>query len=156
MSRIGVEATGEYYALVVAAATGMWLLATAIHFMVFFLALELFSLALYILAGFLPRSIRSHEAGFKYFLLSSFASAFLLYGIALIFGATGTTSYYGGNGKDGILQYLVKNGLAGNNGILFLFGLGLLLVGFALRSRLSRSICGHLTCMKVRLLQSHY
>lgn len=133
LSRIGVEATGEYYALVTAAATGMWLLAAAIHFMVFFLALELFSLALYILAGFLPRSTRSHEAGFKYFLLSSFASAFLLYGIALIFGATGTTSYYGGNGKDGILQYLVKNGLTGNNGILFLFGLGLLLVGFAFK-----------------------
>ena len=74
--------------------------------------LELFSLALYIFAGFLPRSLRSHEAGFKYFLLSSFASAFLLYGIALIFGATGTTSYYGGHGKDGILQYLTKNGIS--------------------------------------------
>ena len=127
LSRIGIEATGEYYALVVAAATGMWLLTAAAHFMVFFIALELFSLALYILAGFLPRSVRSHEAGFKYFLLSSFASAFLLYGIALIFGATGTTGY------NGIRLYLTTNHLTGNNGILVLFGLAMIGVGFAFK-----------------------
>lgn len=136
LSRIGVEATGEYYALIVAAATGMWLLTAAINFMVFFLALELFSLALYILAGFLPRSIRSHESGFKYFLLSSFASAFLLYGIALIFGATQSTSYYSAPGvtnAHSIYGYLAQNGLNGSNGLLMLFGLGLLLVGFAFK-----------------------
>ncbi len=127
LSRIGVEATGEYYALVLAASCGMWLLTVAAHFMVFFIALELFSLALYILAGFLPRSVRSHEAGFKYFLLSSFASAFLLYGIALLFGATGTTGYAG------IQRYLSLNGVSGNNGILVLFGLALLCVGFAFK-----------------------
>jgi NADH-quinone oxidoreductase subunit N len=127
LSRIGIEATGEYYALVMAAATGMWLLTVAAHFMVFFVALELFSLALYILCGFLPRSIRSHESGFKYFLLSSFASAFLLYGIALIFGATGSTEY----GK--IQAYLADNNIAGNNGILVLFGVAMITVGFAFK-----------------------
>ncbi len=127
LSRIGIEATGEYYALIMAAATGMWLLTVAAHFMVFFVALELFSLALYILCGFLPRSIRSHESGFKYFLLSSFASAFLLYGIALIFGATGSTAY------SQVQQYLATNHIAGNNGILVLFGLGMVTVGFAFK-----------------------
>ena len=127
LSRIGIEALGEYYALILAAAAGMWLLTVAAHFMVFFIALELFSLALYILAGFLPRSVRSHESGFKYFLLSSFASAFLLYGIALLFGATGTTSY------SGIQQYLITNHISGNNGILVLFGLAMVTVGFAFK-----------------------
>ncbi len=127
LSRIGIEATGEYYALILAAATGMWLMAAAAHFMILFIALELFSLALYILAGFLPRSIRSHEAGFKYFLLSSFASAFMLYGIALMFGATGTTSY------SGIRAYLTNSQVSGNNGILVLFGLALIAVGFAFK-----------------------
>jgi NADH-quinone oxidoreductase subunit N len=127
LSRIGIEATGEYYALIMAAATGMWLLTVAAHFMVFFVALELFSLALYILCGFLPRSVRSHESGFKYFLLSSFASAFLLYGIALIFGATGSTSY------SQVQQYLTTNHIAGNNGILVLFGLAMVTVGFAFK-----------------------
>ena len=127
LSRIGIEATGEYYALIMAAATGMWLLTVAAHFMVFFVALELFSLALYILCGFLPRSVRSHESGFKYFLLSSFASAFLLYGIALIFGATGSTAY------SQVQQYLATNHVAGNNGILVLFGLAMITVGFAFK-----------------------
>ncbi len=127
LSRIGIEATGEYYALILASTTGMWLLTVAANFMVFFIALELFSLALYILAGFLPRSVRSHESGFKYFLLSSFASAFLLYGIALMFGATGTTGY------SGIGQYLTTNHLTGGNGILVLFGMAMITVGFAFK-----------------------
>ncbi len=127
LSRIGVEATGEYYALIMAAGAGMWLLTVSAHFMVFFIALELFSLALYLLCGFLPRSIRSHESGFKYFLLSSFASAILLYGIALIFGATGSTQY----GK--VQAYLAANHIAGNNGILVLFGLAMITVGFAFK-----------------------
>ncbi len=127
LSRIGIEATGEYYALIMAAATGMWLLTVAAHFMVFFVALELFSLALYILCGFLPRSVRSHESGFKYFLLSSFASAFLLYGIALIYGATGSTAY------SEVQKYLANNHIAGNNGILVLFGVAMVTVGFAFK-----------------------
>ena len=82
---------GEYYALLLASATGMMLMAAGMNFMVLFLALELLSLALYILAGFERSRRRSQEAGFKYFLLSSFASAFLIYGMALVYGATGST-----------------------------------------------------------------
>jgi NADH-quinone oxidoreductase subunit N len=126
-SRIGVEARSEYYALMLAAATGMWLLTVSLNFMVFFIALELFSLSLYILAGFLPRNVRGHEAGFKYFLLSSFATAFMLYGIALIFGATKTTGFAG------IFDYLVKNQIRGDNGILILVGMAMLLVGLAFK-----------------------
>src|SRR5579875_3088494 len=83
---------GEYYALLLAASAGMMLLAAATNFMIVFLAIELLSLSLYILSGFARTRERSQEAGFKYFLLSSFASAFLIYGMALIYGATGTTS----------------------------------------------------------------
>jgi len=127
LTRIGVEVRGEYYALLLAAGCGMWLLAVAANFMVLFIALELFSLALYILAGFLPRNVRSHEAGFKYFLLSSFASAFLLYGVALLFGATTTTGYAGIN------KYLAQSSINGTNGLLVLIGMAMLLVGFAFK-----------------------
>ncbi len=125
--RVGVEVQGEYYALMLAAGCGMWLLAVSANFMVLFIALELFSLALYILAGFLPRSVRSHEAGFKYFLLSSFASAFMLYGIALLFGASGTTGY------QGLQSYLAQNSINGTNGILVLIGMAMIVVGFAFK-----------------------
>ncbi|NWJ45852.1 MAG: NADH-quinone oxidoreductase subunit N [Chloroflexi bacterium] len=126
-SRIGVEARSEYYALMLAAITGMWLLAVSLNLMVFFVALELFSLPLYVLAGFLPRSLRGHEAGFKYFLLSSFATAFMLYGMALLFGVSGTTQF------NGIAAYFTKNGVSGDYGILALVGLGMLSVGFAFK-----------------------
>ena len=82
---------GEYYALLLASAVGMMLMAAGTSLMVLFLALELLSLSLYILAGFERSRERSQEAGFKYFLLSSFASAFLIYGMALVYGATGST-----------------------------------------------------------------
>jgi NADH-quinone oxidoreductase subunit N len=127
LARMGVIQTGEYYALVIAAAMGMWLITATTHFMVFFVALELFSLALYILAGFLPRSVRSHEAGFKYFILSSFASGLMLYGIALLFGAAGSTSY------QVIGDYVRSNGVSGANGVFVLLGLGLVAVGFAFK-----------------------
>jgi NADH-quinone oxidoreductase subunit N len=85
---------GEFYALVVFGAVGMCLLTGAVELLVVFIALEISSIATYILAGYRKDTGRGPEAAIKYFLLGSFATAFLLYGIALIFGATGTTQIY--------------------------------------------------------------
>jgi NADH-quinone oxidoreductase subunit N len=85
---------GEYYALVVFGGVGMCLLTGAVELLVVFIALEISSISTYILAGYRKQTGRGPEAAIKYFLLGSFATAFLLYGIALIFGATGTTEIY--------------------------------------------------------------
>ena len=85
---------GEFYALVVFGAVGMCLLTSAIELLVVFIALEISSISTYVLAGYRKHIGRGPEAALKYFLLGSFATAFLLYGIALIFGATGTTEIY--------------------------------------------------------------
>ncbi|MCB9128740.1 MAG: hypothetical protein H6638_12625 [Ardenticatenales bacterium] len=81
---------GEYYALLLFATVGLILMAGSVHLILVFLALELLSIPLYILAGFARPNLASEEAGLKYFLLGAFASGFLLYGIALLYGATGT------------------------------------------------------------------
>ena len=83
-------AGAEYYALMLFAALGMMLMAAAGDLIVIFLGLETMSIAVYALAGFLRRDPRSNEAALKYFLLGAFSTGFLLYGIALIYGATGT------------------------------------------------------------------
>lgn len=85
---------GEYYALVLFGAVGMCLLTSGVELLVVFIALEISSISTYILAGYRKQTGRGPEAAIKYFLLGSFATAFLLYGIALIFGATGTTQIY--------------------------------------------------------------
>ncbi|HVC45752.1 MAG TPA: NADH-quinone oxidoreductase subunit N [Terracidiphilus sp.] len=85
---------GEYYALIVFGAVGMCLLTSAVELLLVFIALEISSISTYVLAGYRKESARGPEAAIKYFLLGSFATAFLLYGIALIFGATGTTQIY--------------------------------------------------------------
>jgi NADH-quinone oxidoreductase subunit N len=85
---------GEYYALIVFGAVGMCLLTSAVELLVVFIALEISSISTYILAGYRKQTGRGPEAAIKYFLLGSFATGFLLYGIALIFGATGTTQVY--------------------------------------------------------------
>ncbi|MGH9605074.1 MAG: NADH-quinone oxidoreductase subunit N [Terracidiphilus sp.] len=85
---------GEFYALVVFGAVGMCLLTGAVELLVVFIALEISSISTYILAGYRKHSDRGPEAAIKYFLLGSFATAFFLYGIAMIFGATGTTQIY--------------------------------------------------------------
>ncbi len=85
---------GEFYALVVFGAVGMCLLTSAVELLVVFIALEISSIATYILAGYRKQTGKGPEAAIKYFLLGSFATAFLLYGIALAFGATGTTQIY--------------------------------------------------------------
>jgi NADH-quinone oxidoreductase subunit N len=85
---------GEFYALIVFGAVGMCLLTSAVELLLVFIALEISSISTYILAGYRKHTGRSPEAAIKYFLLGSFATAFFLYGIALIFGATGTTQIY--------------------------------------------------------------
>jgi NADH-quinone oxidoreductase subunit N len=79
---------GEFYALIVFGAVGMCLLTGAIELLLVFIALEISSISTYVLAGYRKDTGRGPEAAIKYFLLGSFATAFLLYGVALIFGAT--------------------------------------------------------------------
>jgi NADH-quinone oxidoreductase subunit N len=83
---------GEYYGLMLFGAVGMSLMSSAVELVLIFIALEISSISTYILAGFRRRSAVSSEASMKYFLLGSFATAFFLYGIAMMFGATGSTS----------------------------------------------------------------
>jgi NADH-quinone oxidoreductase subunit N len=83
---------GEYYALVLFGAVGMCLMSSAVELVLIFIALEISSISTYILAGFRQRAAVSSESSVKYFLLGSFATAFFLYGVALMFGATGSTS----------------------------------------------------------------
>ena len=83
---------GEYYALVLLSTLGMIFMAAANDLIMIFLGLELMSLALYVLAGFRKNRFESNEAALKYFLLGAFASGFLLYGIALVYGSTGSTN----------------------------------------------------------------
>ena len=91
LPRTGLD-RGEFYFLLLFTVTGMMLMAQAADLIVVFLALELLSIPLYILSAFARPRAASEEAGLKYFLLGAFASAFLVYGIALVYGATGTTN----------------------------------------------------------------
>jgi NADH-quinone oxidoreductase subunit N len=115
----GSHHQGEYYALIVFGAVGMCLLTGAVELLLVFIALEISSIATYILAGYRKETARGPEAAIKYFLLGSFATAFLLYGIAMIFGATGTTQIYE-------IARLVPTT---QNHSFVLAGLGLMLVG---------------------------
>jgi len=83
---------GEYYALIIFATIGMMLMASGRDLMVLFIGLELMSISLYVLAGFMRRDAKSNEASLKYFLLGAFATGFFLYGISLVYGASGTTN----------------------------------------------------------------
>ena len=83
---------GEYYALILFGTVGMCLMSSAMELVLIFIALEISSISSYVLAGFRRREASSSEASLKYFLLGSFATAFFLYGVAMMFGATGSTS----------------------------------------------------------------
>src|SRR5947209_6844574 len=85
--------TGEYYALILFSVIGQCLLSTASDLIMVFIGLEISSIATYVLAGFLRDDRRNNEAALKYFLLGSFATAFLLYGIALIYVLTASTNF---------------------------------------------------------------
>jgi NADH-quinone oxidoreductase subunit N len=83
---------GEYYGLILFGAVGMCLMSSAVELVLIFIALEISSISTYILAGFRRRFAISSESSLKYFLLGSFATAFFLYGVSLMFGATGSTN----------------------------------------------------------------
>src|SRR6476620_3071394 len=116
---------GEYYALMLFATAAMMLMATATDLLVIFLALEVLSLAVYVLTGIRRDSPIATEAAFKYFLLGAFSSAFFLYGIAFTFGLAGSTHL------DLIGSFLAAQWLSDNP--LILVALGLLLVGCAFK-----------------------
>ncbi len=122
LRRNGME-TGNFYILLVFSTLGMLLMAHGSDLIVIFLALELMSLSLYVLAGFFRGRLPAAESSMKYFLLGAFATGFFVYGIALIYGATGSTALdrvgaaLAGSAKDPLL----------------LIGLGLLLVGFGFK-----------------------
>jgi NADH-quinone oxidoreductase subunit N len=86
--------SGEYYGLILFGTAGMALMSSAVELVTIFIALEISSISTYVLAGFRRRAPMSIESSIKYFLLGSFATAFFLYGVALMFGATGTTRIY--------------------------------------------------------------
>jgi NADH-quinone oxidoreductase subunit N len=113
----------EYYPLILLATCGMLFLAGAEDLIVLFLGLEVMSVAIYVLAGYNRGSASSAEAALKYFLIGAFASGFLLYGIALVYGATGATniSLIGAQLAGGKLSFMAA------------LGLGLLLIGFGFK-----------------------
>ncbi len=112
---------GEYYALLLLATAGMFVMVSVVDVIALYLGLELTSLPLYALAGFNRRKIRSNESALKYFLLGTFSSAILLYGLALLYGATGHTDFAG-----------ISRGFSGGGG-LALAGLALVIAGLAFK-----------------------
>ena len=124
LRREGMEGT-EPYVLVLLSASGGVMMASANDLIVMFLGLEILSLAVYVLAAMHLRKVTSQEAGVKYFVLGAFSSAFFLYGIALTYGATGSTNLVE------ISAFLSTTVLA-NSGLL-LAGMALLLVGFGFK-----------------------
>ncbi|MEW6716840.1 MAG: NADH-quinone oxidoreductase subunit N [Chloroflexota bacterium] len=123
LKRMGLE-RGEYYALLLFSISGMMLMAMAADLIVVFLALELLSIPLYILAGFARPQPESEEAALKYFLLGAFAAGFVVYGVALVFGATGTTSL------EGVVAAISAET---TNLTLLVAGAGLILVGLGFK-----------------------
>ncbi len=119
----GDRKQGPYYLLILLATLGMMLMAAGNELIIVFLGLELMSLSLYVLAGYFRESPASSEAGMKYLLLGAFASAFFLYGIALIYGGTGTTS----------VPEIAQAITAEDKSPLLLAGMFLLVVGFGFK-----------------------
>ncbi|MBJ6726011.1 NADH-quinone oxidoreductase subunit N [Geomesophilobacter sediminis] len=118
---------GELYPLILFATVGMMLMACGMDLMVIFLGLEVLSISLYVLAGFNRGSLKSNEAGLKYFLLGAFSTGFLLYGMALTYGATGSTKI--GN----IAGFVATNPQVATNS-LFVVGMLLIAVGFSFKT----------------------
>jgi len=121
--RLHALPAGEYFALMLLSTSGMVFMAAANDLIVIFLALEIMSVAVYVLVGMLRREVRSNEASLKYFLLGAFATGFLLYGIAFFYGATGSTRL------DVVARVAARDGLTP----FMVLGLALLLVGFGFK-----------------------
>ncbi len=120
--RMGLE-RGEYYSLLLFSVIGMMLMAQSTDLIMVFIALELLSIPLYVLAAFQRTDPRSEEAGLKYFLLGAFSTGFLVYGIALIYGATGSTH----------LSTVLNVASSGTSNLLLTIGAALALVGFGFK-----------------------
>jgi NADH-quinone oxidoreductase subunit N len=118
--------SGEYYALMLYSLVGQCILATANELIMVFIGLEISSIATYVMAGYLRDDKRNNESAIKYFLLGSFATAFLLYGVAWIYGLTGTTNLAG-------IRDALATGKAAANPELVGLAAGLMFVGFAFK-----------------------
>lgn len=114
---------GEYYGLALFSLFGMMMMGIANDLILLFVALEVMSLGFYVMSALRRDHQASVESGFKYFIMGAFASGLLLYGISLLFGATGTTTI------DGIRDAVA----AGNHGALLLTGMGLVMAGFSFK-----------------------
>ncbi len=122
--REGIRA-GEYYALILFCTVGMILLASSTDMIMIFLGIEIVSICLYVLAGIRRDILRSNEAALKYFLLGAFATGFLLYGMTMVYGSTGSTNLFK-------IAEVVQNPSAQSNPLL-LMGLVLLIIGFGFK-----------------------
>ena len=117
---------GDYFALILFSVTGQCVMAAANELIMIFIGLEISSIATYVLAGFLRDDKRNNEAAIKYFLLGSFATAFLLYGIAWIYGVTGTTNL-------SQIRYALLSQDINSNYVLVGVAAALMMVGFAFK-----------------------
>ncbi|MGH9108981.1 MAG: NADH-quinone oxidoreductase subunit N, partial [Acidimicrobiales bacterium] len=124
LTREGIDGP-EVHVLALVSASGAMIMGQANDLIVIFLGLEILSIALYVMAALNHRRAASGEAGLKYFIIGSFSSAVFVYGIALTYGATGSTNLAH------VASYLANNVVTSNG--LVLAGLGLLLVGFAFK-----------------------
>ena len=118
--------SGEYYALVLFSVVGQCVMVTANDLIMVFIGLEISSISSYVLAGYLRDDKRANEAALKYFLLGSFATAFLLYGIALIYGATGSTNL-------ALIRSTITSAKVGSSTMLVGIAAALMLVGFGFK-----------------------
>src|SRR5512135_374466 len=123
LKRMGIE-RGEYYVLLLFSITGMMLMAQAGDLIIVFLALEMLSIPLYVLSAFARPHSDSEEAGLKYFLLGAFSSGFVVYGIALVFGAARTT---------GLSQIVSTAASGGANPLLLSAGAGPFIIGLGFK-----------------------
>jgi NADH-quinone oxidoreductase subunit N len=130
--RMNIE-RGEYYVLLLFSVTGMMLMGQATDLIVVFLALELLSIPLYVMAALAYPKVDSEEAGIKYFLLGAFAGGFVVYGITLVFGATGSTSFAAITTAIKTKQIVDTAGSFAYNPLLMTVGAALILIGFGFK-----------------------